>query len=111
MLLGNETTGKAATAVSSATVNGLTLENFAGASKVGNGGNGTVSVGSQGKERQIVNVGAGRISNDSTDAVNGSQLHALAKVVAYNYTDIIDNQADIAKTKMTSTILIRKWVY
>ncbi|MPX55157.1 cell surface protein [Moraxella catarrhalis] len=96
VLLGNETTGKEATAVKNAKVNGLTLKNFAGVSKTSNG---TVSVGSEGKERQIVNVGAGRISNDSTDAVNGSQLHALAKVVAYNYTDIIDNQADIAKNQ------------
>ncbi|RPE83813.1 trimeric autotransporter adhesin [Vespertiliibacter pulmonis] len=34
-----------------------------------------VSVGSGGKERQIKNVGAGKISSDSTDAINGSQLY------------------------------------
>nr|6QP4_A Chain A, UspA1 [Moraxella catarrhalis]6QP4_B Chain B, UspA1 [Moraxella catarrhalis]6QP4_C Chain C, UspA1 [Moraxella catarrhalis] len=53
-------------------------------------GNGTVSVGKKGKERQIVHVGAGEISDTSTDAVNGSQLHALATVVAQNKADIKD---------------------
>ena len=38
--------------------------------------NGTVSVGSAGKERQIQNVAAGVISANSTDAINGSQLYA-----------------------------------
>ncbi|XGA80588.1 YadA-like family protein [Halomonas sp. CH40] len=36
----------------------------------------TVSVGSAGNERTITNVGAGRITSDSTDAINGSQLYA-----------------------------------
>ena len=94
VLLGHETSGKEATAVREATVNGLTLKNFAGASKAENG---VVSVGHAGGERQIVNVGAGDISADSTDAVNGSQLHALATVVAKNKSDITKNQADIAK--------------
>ena len=41
-----------------------------------NAANGTVSVGSAGKERQIQNVAAGVISKESTDAINGSQLYA-----------------------------------
>ena len=41
-----------------------------------NAANGTVSVGSAGKERQIQNVAAGVISATSTDAINGSQLYA-----------------------------------
>ena len=86
VLLGHNTAGKKATAVNDATVNGLTLKNFAGTSAT----NGVVSVGHAGGERQIVNVGAGRISKDSTDAVNGSQLHALATVVAQNKADIKD---------------------
>ena len=91
VLLGNNTAGKTATIVENATVNGLTLENFAGASKANANANiGTVSVGSQGKERQIVHVGAGQISDTSTDAVNGSQLHALAKAVAKNNESIDD---------------------
>ncbi len=37
---------------------------------------GVVSVGSKGNERRIQNVAAGLLSHRSTDAVNGSQLHA-----------------------------------
>ena len=87
VLLGDKTAGKAATTVNSARVNGLTLKNFAGVSQADNG---TVSVGSQGKERQIVHVGAGDISANSTDAVNGSQLYALATAVAKNNESIDD---------------------
>ncbi|WP_224357050.1 YadA-like family protein [Klebsiella grimontii] len=36
----------------------------------------TVSIGSEGAERTLTNVAAGRLSETSTDAVNGSQLHA-----------------------------------
>ncbi|PXW31603.1 trimeric autotransporter adhesin, partial [Klebsiella oxytoca] len=38
---------------------------------------GTVSVGTADNERTITNVAAGRVSNDSTDAINGSQLQAV----------------------------------
>ncbi|MPW71160.1 cell surface protein [Moraxella catarrhalis] len=96
VLLGNKTAGKEATAVNDATVNGLTLENFAGKSKLENG---VVSVGYEGGERQIVHVGAGNINANSTDAVNGSQLYALATVVAKNKADIATNKADIDKNK------------
>ncbi|MEZ7590753.1 YadA-like family protein [Veillonella atypica] len=37
----------------------------------------TVSVGSKGNERTITNVAPGKISADSTDAVNGSQLYDI----------------------------------
>ena len=40
---------------------------------------GVFSVGSAGKERRIINVARGRISEDSTDAVNGSQLYGAVK--------------------------------
>jgi autotransporter adhesin len=39
---------------------------------------GTVSVGASGAERQIINVAAGSLAADSTDAVNGSQLRGVA---------------------------------
>lgn len=121
VLLGNNTSGKEATTVNNATVGNLNLTGFAGTSKAENG---VVSVGSEGGERQIVNVGAGKISANSTDAVNGSQLHALAtaineklsgnintktnntntktvesseKAISQNQDDIAKNQADIAK--------------
>nr|WP_240731019.1 YadA-like family protein [Histophilus somni] len=45
--------------------------NYAGADAKG-----IVSVGSKGNERRIQNVAAGLLSHRSTDAVNGSQLHA-----------------------------------
>ncbi|EJN4466445.1 hemagglutinin, partial [Escherichia coli] len=47
----------------------------------GNNATSVVSVGDAGKERQIVNVGAGAISDTSTDAINGSQLYAIAKTL------------------------------
>ena len=54
--------------------------------------NGTVSVGSAGKERQIQNVAAGVISETSTDAINGSQLYAT--------NDYMNNFAGDVKTKL-----------
>ena len=53
-----------------------TLNNSYTAKGLPNAANGTVSVGSAGKERQIQNVAAGVISATSTDAINGSQLYA-----------------------------------
>ncbi|HDJ1167147.1 TPA: hemagglutinin, partial [Escherichia coli] len=47
----------------------------------GNNAASVVSVGDAGKERQIVNVGAGAVSEKSTDAINGSQLYAIAKTL------------------------------
>ena len=40
-----------------------------------------VSVGSEDNERQIKHVAAGRITADSTDALNGSQLYSVAKTL------------------------------
>ncbi|OBX77887.1 cell surface protein [Moraxella catarrhalis] len=105
VLLGNKTAGKAATAVGKATVDGLSLTGFAGESKAENG---VVSVGYAGGERQIVNVGAGQISDTSTDAVNGSQLHALATVVAQNKADITKNQAATLANRVHIKELERK---
>ncbi|RUO11989.1 uspA1 [Moraxella catarrhalis] len=96
VLLGNKTAGKEATTVSKAAVDGLSLTGFAGESKAENG---VVSVGYAGGERQIVNVGAGDISANSTDAVNGSQLHALAKAVAKNKVETLANRADVQELK------------
>lgn len=42
---------------------------------------GVVTVGGKGKERRVQNVAAGLVSRTSTDAVNGSQLFALAEAV------------------------------
>ena len=40
-----------------------------------------VSIGSEDDERQIKHVAAGRITEDSTDALNGSQLYSVAKTL------------------------------
>lgn len=69
--LGSNSVANSAVATASANINGRTY-NFAGANPVG-----TVSVGDSDKERTITNVAAGRISNTSTDVINGSQLHSV----------------------------------
>ena len=73
-----------------ATSSGATFKNDAGvnttvsfaanSSAIG----GAVSVGKAGNERQIQNVAAGRISATSTDAINGSQLHAVLNNSGFN---------------------------
>ncbi|TCT17481.1 trimeric autotransporter adhesin, partial [Bibersteinia trehalosi] len=79
VVLGANSTDRAATAETSATVNGVTYGSFAG---VGAEANGVVSVGKAGAERQIINVAAGNVSADSTDAINGSQLYLVAEEAA-----------------------------
>ena len=71
------TTATGATNQGSTTINGITY-NFAGAT--GNP-NMQVSVGNTGATRQIKNVAAGEVSATSTDAINGSQLYAVASAV------------------------------
>lgn len=69
--IGHESNTNTVIGTASVTING-SEHTFAGSAPVG-----TVSVGDTGKERTITNVAAGRIDSDSTDAVNGSQLHAV----------------------------------
>lgn len=71
--LGSYSVSKAEKSVKEATVGTTTYNGFAGTAPKG-----TVSVGTKGRERQIVNVAAGEISATSTDAINGSQLYAVA---------------------------------
>ena len=47
-----------------------------------------VSFGSKGFERQLKNVAPGEVSATSTDAINGSQLAAIADQIAYKYVSI-----------------------
>ena len=44
-----------------------------------------VSFGSSGAERQLKNVAAGRVAEDSTDAINGSQLNSITKKIAAGF--------------------------
>ncbi|ARC50658.1 hypothetical protein A6J88_04815 [Neisseria mucosa] len=64
-----------ATAVTTATVNGITYGGFAGTTHITPGSQ--VSFGSAGFERQLKHVAPGAITSTSTDAINGSQLYAL----------------------------------
>ena len=64
-----------ATAVTTATVNGITYGGFAGTTHITSGSQ--VSFGSAGYERQLKHVAPGAITETSTDAINGSQLYAL----------------------------------
>ena len=57
---------------------------------------GKVTVAADGK---ISGVAAGAVTADSTDAVNGSQLHQTNENVAQNKADIAANRADIDKNK------------
>ena len=69
--IGNNSKAESVVGTSSANI-GSTTYNFAGSIPVG-----TVSIGNTNKERTLTNVAAGRISDTSTDAINGSQLHAV----------------------------------
>ena len=62
------------------------------------GGNSTlegdiVSFGAEGFERQLKNVAPGEVSATSTDAINGSQLAAIADQIALKYVSI--NSTDV----------------
>lgn len=69
--IGNDSVTNTAIGTVSETING-TVYTFAGTAPLG-----TVSIGDNSKERTVTNVAAGRISDNSTDAVNGSQLHSV----------------------------------
>ena len=57
--------------------------NFAGTAPIS-----TVSVGATGQERTITHVAAGRVSADSTDAINGSQLYGANQQIDNLYNKI-----------------------
>ena len=96
--LGASSVSKLEKQVNDATVGTLTYNGFAGNNPMA-----TVSVGDSGKERQIVNVGAGEISATSTDAINGSQLYAVADKVSTNAQNIATNANNIADNSVRIT--------
>jgi autotransporter adhesin len=87
--IGHESNTNTVIGTASVTIND-TEHTFAGSAPVG-----TVSVGDIGKERTITNVAAGRIDSNSTDAVNGSQLHAV--VDALKPIPEIEHNVDVNK--------------
>ena len=82
VVIGNNSTAKLPT-----TVDGVTAD-------------ATVSIGSSGHERQLVNVAKGEISNTSTDAINGSQL--------YKVQSEVDKKANTDASNLTGTD-VSKW--
>ena len=82
VVIGNNSTAKAPT-----TVDGVTAD-------------ATVSIGSSGHERQLVNVAKGEVSNTSTDAINGSQL--------YKVQSEVDKKSNTDASNLTGTD-VSKW--
>ena len=84
VVLGNDSTAESSDVVSTPnyTYAGGTV-NFAGTAPVS-----TVSVGATGQERTITHVAAGRVSADSTDAINGSQLYGANQQIDNLYNKI-----------------------
>ena len=90
-MTGAETTTK----INSDTSNGIKFTNhdFAGSTP-----NSIVSFGNESFTRQLQNVGAGRVSSTSTDAINGSQLHDVA-LEAQKHTTIQSGNNNITVTE------------
>ena len=82
VVIGNNSTAKSPT-----TVDGVTAD-------------ATVSIGSSGHERQLVNVAKGEVSSTSTDAINGSQL--------YKVQSEVDKKANKDASNLTGTD-VSKW--
>ena len=97
----------------STTVNGHTY-NWSGGDQTNKGD--IVSFGKKGFERQLKNVAAGKVSDESTDAINGSQLHGILNSItidpAFSYAgdnaakdevkgaDVNEKKADAATKKI-----------
>ena len=84
VVLGSQSTAESSDVVSTSsyTYAGGTV-NFAGTAPVS-----TVSVGATNQERTITHVAAGRVSADSTDAINGSQLYGANQQIDNLYNKI-----------------------
>ena len=87
--LGSDSETAAAVATTDATINGVTYSGFAGTAPTS-----TVSIGKSDGERTLTNVAAGRITDTSTDAINGSQLYSVVNSLGFDVN--ADNNA--AKT-------------
>ena len=77
--------------VASVTLNGTTY-NFAGSTTSGG-----VAIGTPTETRSLTNLSAGRLSDNSLDAVNGSQLHATNKALGNLATQVNKNTTNIGK--------------
>ena len=77
--------------VARVTLNGTTY-NFAGSTTSGG-----VAIGTPTETRSLTNLSAGRLSDNSLDAVNGSQLHATNKALGNLATQVNTNTTNIGK--------------
>ena len=87
--LGSDSETAAAVPTTNATINGVTYSGFAGTAPTS-----TVSIGKSGGERTLTNVAAGRITDTSTDAINGSQLYSVVNGLGFD----VNADNDAAKT-------------
>jgi len=62
---------------------------------------GIVTVGREGREKRIQNVAAGWIDENSTDAVNGSQLYAVKTEVEKNRQEVDKNKQELDRQGKT----------
>ena len=70
-----------------------------------------VSFGSSGAERQLKNVAAGRVAEDSTDAINGSQLNSITKKIAAGFNtsgNVVDGSSGEFTSKQANTDSAKK---
>lgn len=96
--IGHEAKAEDVVGTSSATINGTTYS-FAGGTPVG-----TVSIGDANKERTLTNVAAGRISDISTDAINGSQLHAVITEMESKNQNILTQTSHYTDTQVNKGV-------
>lgn len=94
-----------------ATVGNVEYGGFAGSKAIGVlsvGRNNTIDDATIDGERRIINVGAGEISERSTDAINGSQLFSVANkvsdIINNNYWNLNANDQLIGKISPTNTV-------
>ena len=70
-----------------------------------------VSFGSSGAERQLKNVAAGRVAEDSTDAINGSQLNSITKRIAAGFNtsgNVVTDSSGVFTSKKANTDSAKK---
>lgn len=95
--LGSNTVISAPVPTTSMEIQGVT-HNFAGTNPTS-----VLSIANEGNERQIQNVAAGRVTNTSTDAINGSQLYAVVEALNAIQTINIDDISDAISTEINIT--------
>ncbi|WP_162100570.1 ESPR-type extended signal peptide-containing protein [Veillonella sp. R32] len=93
-------TNKDAAQVSNATIKGSTY-NFAGT--INNTPGAVVSVGNSTVQRQIINVAPGAVTATSTDAINGSQLFAVANNITKTTVAVGSESLTLSTADTTAT--------